>query len=162
MTVDVQDLLVRKSIVIHAPAEDVFDVFVAHHDAWWPREHHIGKTERFTAKVEPFAGGRWYERGDDGTECNWGRVLVFEPPTRIVLRWDINAQWQYDPEIGNEVEVRFVVEAPERTRVELEHRKIERYADQAAMMHAIFDSPEGWTATVQALAREAERRYARR
>jgi uncharacterized protein YndB with AHSA1/START domain len=158
MSVAVQDLWVRKSVMIDAPAEHVFSVFSERIDAWWPRKHHIGKTEHFTAMLQPRLGGRWFERGDDGSECDWGRVLAWEPPSRILLSWNINAQWQYDPAFETEVEVRFVAESAERTRVELEHRRLERYADQATMMQAIFDSPEGWAGTLQALAREALRR----
>jgi uncharacterized protein YndB with AHSA1/START domain len=156
MNAVVQDLWVRKTITVHAPPSHVFAVFSERIDAWWPREHHIGKAERFTAILEPRVGGRWYERGDDGSECDWGRVLAWEPPSRLLLSWNLNAQWQYDPGFETEVEVRFVAEAPERTRVELEHRKLQRYADQAAMMQSIFDSPEGWGGTLQALARVAE------
>jgi uncharacterized protein YndB with AHSA1/START domain len=156
----VQELWVRKTVTIDAPVAHVFRVFSERIDTWWPRKHHIGKTEQFRAVLQPRAGGRWYEIGDDGSVCDWGRVLAWEPPGRIVLGWSINAQWQYDPGFETEVELRFVAETAERTRVELEHRGLERYGDQAATMRAIFDSPEGWAGSLQALAREAQRQQA--
>jgi uncharacterized protein YndB with AHSA1/START domain len=154
MTNEVQNLLVRRSITIAAPPQHVFDVFVNRLDLWWPRTHHIGKTSAFQAKLEPKLGGRWYEVGDDGTECDWGQVLVWEPPRRLVLTWDINAQWQHDPSIANEVEVLFQQQGT-ATRVELEHRKIERYGDQAQAMHAVFSSDSGWSGILQRLLESA-------
>jgi len=152
-----KDLLVRKSIIVNAPVAHVFAVFAEKQDTWWPRSHHIGAREQFTAILEPRAGGRWYERGDDGSECNWGRVLVWEPPHRLVLSWDINAEWKYDPSVANEVEVKFIAEGRSRTRVELEHRKIERYGDKAAEMFKAFDSDGGWTGLLRAMAEAAEK-----
>lgn len=152
-----KDLLVRKSITVDAPVAHVFAVFSERQDSWWPRSHHIGAREKFTAILEPRAGGRWYERGDDGSECNWGRVLVWEPPHRMVLAWEINADWKHDPSIANEVEVKFIAEGRERTRVELEHRKIERYGDKADAMLKAFDSPDGWAGILRAMAQAAEK-----
>jgi uncharacterized protein YndB with AHSA1/START domain len=159
MSTQVHELVVRKSITIDAPAAHVFTVFSEHFDAWWPRKQHIGRTEKFSAILEPRVGGRWYEKSDDGSECDWGRVLAWQPPKYILLSWNINDQWRYDPNFVTEVEVRFVAETPQRTRVELEHRKLEHFGDQAAKMRALFDSPEGWAGTLQAMAREAQRRY---
>lgn len=151
MNLEVQNVLVRKSLVIEAPASHVFETFTRRIDAWWPRKHRIGPDEKFEARLESHLGGRWYERGESGAECDWGRVLAWEPPTRLMLSWCINAQWQYDPTFETEVEVRFIEEGRERTRVELEHRKLERYGDQAQMMRAIFDSAEGWMGTLELL-----------
>jgi uncharacterized protein YndB with AHSA1/START domain len=164
MSTEVQDILVRKSIIVNAPVAHVFAVFTERHNTWWPRDHHIGGRDAFTAILEPGVGGRWFERGDDGSECNWGRVLAWEPPHRLVLSWDINAEWKYDSTIASEVEVRFIAESDERTRVELEHRKLERYNDKAEMMRAIFDSPGAWASTLAAMAKVAEetRRYMRK
>lgn len=158
MTVEVQDILVRKSVTVNAPIEHVFNVFTEHHNAWWPRDHHIGGRADFTAILEPRVGGRWFERGDDGSECNWGRVLTWDPPNRLVVSWDISPDWKYDPSIATEIEVRFVAETTQRTRVELEHRKLERYGDKAEMMRAIFESPEAWTRTLAVMAKVAEER----
>ena len=152
----VQGLLVQKSIVVDAPIEHVFAVFTDRQDTWWPRDHHIGACKSFTAVLEPRVGGRWYERGDDGSECPWGRVLTWEPPHRLVLSWDIGANWQPDPTLGTEVEVRFISEGNERTRVELTHRKLERYGDKAQAMRAMFDSDGAWIATLRIMAKRAE------
>ncbi|HSN21855.1 MAG TPA: SRPBCC family protein [Usitatibacter sp.] len=157
MSVDVQEILVRKSIVVEAPREHVFRTFTERFDTWWPRSHHIGKAAAFTATLEPRAGGRWFERGEDGSECEWGAVLAWEPPERVVLRWDIGADFQPQPGLGTEVEVRFVAEAAERTRVVLEHRKLERYGDKAEMMRALFDSPNAWSGILEEFARAAAR-----
>jgi uncharacterized protein YndB with AHSA1/START domain len=137
---------VRKSVLVNAPQVHAFTVFTEQHGTWWPLQtHKIGKQPAQTAIIEPRAGGRWFERSADGVECDWGRVLIWEPPHRIVLSWDIGANWQYDPELGTEVEVKFIAEGPSRTRVELEHRHLERYQDQAGAMQGIFDSEGGWT-----------------
>lgn len=156
MSAVVQDLLVRKSIVVKAPRAHVFKVFTERHDAWWPRSHHIGRCERFVAKMEPFVGGRWFEQGEDGSECEWGRVLAWEPHARVLLSWEISADWRHDPAIANEVEVLFVAESEALTRVELEHRRIERYGDQAEAMQAVFASDGGWPGILAALAATAE------
>jgi len=153
MTTEVQDILVRKSLVVNAPVAHVFAVFTEHHNAWWPREHHIGKRNDFAAILEPKIGGRWFERGDDGSECTWGHVLAWEPPNRIVLSWEINADWKHDPSVASEVEIRFISDSKERTRVELEHRRLDRYGDKAEMMRAIFDSEGAWAGTLAALAK---------
>lgn len=156
MNAVVQDILVKKNITINAPQAHVFRIFHEHHDAWWPRQHHIGKSEPFTAILEPEVGGRWYEKGEDGSECDWGRVLAWEPHSRILLSWDINLQWQFEPNFGVEVEVTFEHIGDTQTRLCLEHRRLEVYGDQAEMMRAIFDSIEGWGGTIKALAALAE------
>lgn len=122
----------------------VFEVFTTDHNDWWPRSRHIGKPDSFTAILEPRIGGRWYETGDDGTECQWGEVLVWESPRRIVMRWDLDSEWVYDRRIGTEVGVRFTTESPKRARVELEHRLLERYGDKAGLMRDILGSDHGW------------------
>jgi uncharacterized protein YndB with AHSA1/START domain len=147
---------VRKTVVVQAPQAHVFKVFVERHGAWWPlQSHHIGAQPAETAIIEPRAGGRWFERAGDGSECQWGEVLVWEPPHRVVLRWGIGADWKYDLALKTEVELRFVAESPHRTRVELEHRHLERYGDQAAAMRARFDSEGGWAGILQRFAQAA-------
>jgi uncharacterized protein YndB with AHSA1/START domain len=158
MNHEVKNILVRKSIVVEAPQAHVFDVFTARQNLWWPRDHHIGACKEFTAMLEPRVGGRWYERGDDASECPWGRVLAWEPPRRIVLSWDIGADWKPDPALGTEVEVNFIAETPERTRVEVEHRKLERYGEHTEMMRAIFEAPGAWGTQLEAMKRVAEQR----
>jgi uncharacterized protein YndB with AHSA1/START domain len=104
------------------------------------------------AVIEPHEGGRWFERGADGSECQWGRVLVWQPPTRLVLAWQIDAQWQFDPELVTELDIRFVPDGDGMTRVELEHRHIERFGDKAAALRESLDSPDGWSGLLAAFA----------
>ena len=145
---------VHKSITVDAPRERAFDVFTSGFDRWWFRQHHIGAAEMAEAVLECREGGRWFERGVDGSECEWGRVLAFEPPERLVLAWQINSEWQYDPALVTEVEVRFVAESPDRTRVELEHRHLDRMGDAAASVRAALDSEGGWTGLLEVYAKE--------
>ena len=150
---------VRKTLTINAPIEHAFRVFTEGHGKWWPLDtHHIGKVAAATAVIEPHVGGRWYERGIDGTECEWGKVLVWEPPHRLLLAWQIAADWRYDLTLQTEVEVTFVAEGPGRTRLELEHRHLDRYRDQAGVMRSIFDSEGGWTGILARFATAAEGR----
>ena len=147
---------VRKTLTINAPIEHAFRVFTEGHGKWWPLDtHHIGKVAAATAVIEPHVGGRWYERGIDGTECEWGKVLVWEPPHRLLLAWQITADWRYDVTLQTEVEVTFVADGPGRTRLELEHRHLDRYRDQAGVMRSIFDSEGGWTGILARFARAA-------
>lgn len=143
-------LLVQKAVVVNAPQARAFDAFTQRIDRWWPlQSHHIGAVEPKAAIIEPRAGGRWYERAADGTECDWGKVLLWEPPHRLVLSWSIGSDWKYDAKLHTEVEVRFVAEAADRTRVELEHRKLEQFGADAQKMRAIFESEGGWQGILQ-------------
>lgn len=149
----VTDHAVRKSIDVSAPRELAFRVFTERMSTWWPMaSHHIGAAAAVAVVVEPFAGGRWFERGDDGSECPWGRVTAWEPPGRLVLDWQISADWKFDPALHTTVEVRFVAVAPEVTRVELEHRDLDGYGARAAEMKGIFESQGGWTGLLAAFA----------
>src|SRR5262249_18671717 len=89
---------IRKSVVINAPIAHAFKVFTERFDTWWPRSHHIGKVEPYTAILEAREGGRWFERGADGSECEWGRVLVYAPPTRVAVSWHLGPDYVYDPD----------------------------------------------------------------
>ncbi|HEY4024072.1 MAG TPA: SRPBCC family protein [Pseudonocardiaceae bacterium] len=137
---------VRKTVTVAASQERAFEVFTSGQGTWWPREHHIGSAEIATATVEPKVGGRWYETGVDGVECDWGRVLVWEPSNRIVTSWQIQGDWKYDPDParGSEVEVRFIAEGPDRTRVELEHRNFERHGKGATAVAESVANQHGW------------------
>jgi uncharacterized protein YndB with AHSA1/START domain len=135
---------VRKSIEVEAPPALAFEVFTNRIGLWWPKSHHIGAADPDTFGIEPRAGGRWFERGVDGSECEIGKVLVWEPPTRLVLAWQIGADWKFDPALITEVEVRFIAQGADATRVELEHRDLERLGDRADAMRAMVDSPNGW------------------
>ncbi len=147
---------VRKDIVIETSQARAFRVFTEEHAAWWPlATHHIAEKPAATAVIEPRAGGRWFERAADGSECLWGKVLVWDPPGRLVLSWEIGADWKHHDGFSTEVEIRFVALGPARTRVELEHRQLERFADAAESMRAAFDSDEGWTGILKLFAARA-------
>ncbi|HMK11491.1 MAG TPA: SRPBCC family protein [Acidimicrobiales bacterium] len=146
MAQDLDIAVVRKSVTVDLPQQAAFDIFTAKLGTWWPAGYHIGATDLKDFVMEPRSGGRWYEVGEDGTECDTGRVLTFDAPNRVVLSWHITEQWSYDPDPAHasEVEVRFVAEAPSRTRVELEHRHIERHGDGAKSIHDVVDDEMGW------------------
>jgi uncharacterized protein YndB with AHSA1/START domain len=147
---------ITRSIVVRAPRQRAFDVFTTGCNEWWPREHHLGDAELEAAVMEPREGGRWYERTVDGRECDWGEVLAWEPPERVLLSWDINARWQADKTSRTEVEVRFIVEDPETTRVELEHRGFDRLGGEGGAMRGAVGSGEGWGLGLKAFAEVAE------
>ena len=136
---------VRQSVVVGAPPDRAFAVFTEGMSSWWPMESYsIASGPMAEAVIEPREGGRWFERSEDGSECDWGRVLKWEPPARVVLAWQISAEWGYDPGLHTEVEVRFTPADDGRTRVDLEHRKLENYGELAEQMRAIFGSDDGW------------------
>ncbi len=148
---------VRKEIVVEASQARAFRAFTQEHGAWWPlASHHIAEKPAETAIIEPRAGGRWFERATDGSECQWGKVLVWDPPGRIVLAWQIGADWKHDPAFSTEVEIRFVALGPAKTRVELEHRQLERFADAAEGMRGAFDSEGGWGGMLKLFAAHAQ------
>jgi hypothetical protein len=148
---------VRKVLNVDAPQATAWRVFTEKMGTWWPLAHYkIGKVAAVDAIVEPRVGGRWYERGDDGSTCQWGSVLVWDPHSRLVLSWDITADWVYDPALKTEVEVRFIAESESRTRLELEHRKLDRYGDKRDQMRRIFDTEGDWGKLLESMARAAE------
>jgi uncharacterized protein YndB with AHSA1/START domain len=147
---------VRKEVVVNASQERAFRVFTDGIDRWWPRQHHIGKTPLKQSILEPGLGGRWYSVCEDGSECDVGKVLAWDPPHRLVLAWQITAQWQYDPSFLTEIEVTFTPEAPKRTRVVLEHRNLDRYGTPAPDFRKRIDAPDGWTLILASYARAAE------
>jgi uncharacterized protein YndB with AHSA1/START domain len=144
MTMQAADTSVRTSIVVDAPIERAFAVYTEQMASWWPPEHHILQGELADMVFEPRVGGHVYDRGVDGAECRWGRVLAYDPPERLVFSWDISLQWETDPDKTSEVEVRFVAEAPNRTRVDLEHRDIERHGPGWEQMRDAVGSDDGW------------------
>lgn len=136
---------VRRSIVVEAPRDRAFTVFTEGMTSWWPMQSYsIAPGPMAAAVMEPRAGGRWFERSEDGSECEWGRVLAWEPPDRVVLVWQISPEWGYDPGLHTEIEVRFTAEDEQRTRVDLEHRKLEAYAERAEQMRNVLGSDDGW------------------
>jgi len=143
----------RKVVSVQAPPATAWRVFTEKIGTWWPlATHKIGKAPAVSVVIEPHVGGRWYERGEDGSTCDWGRVLSWEPPSRLVLTWEISADWQHDPNLRTEVEVRFVAEGKDRTRVELEHRHLDRYGARRDEMRGIFDSEGGWSGLLASFA----------
>jgi len=141
---------VRKTLTVNASVSHAFKVFTEKHGTWWPRNtHHIGAQIPETVIIEPRAGGRWFERAADGSECDWGKVLAWEPPGRLVLCWQLNTEWHYDPDLSTEVEVRFIAEGPRTTRVEFEHRNLERFGSKTEEMRRAFESEGGWTGILQ-------------
>jgi uncharacterized protein YndB with AHSA1/START domain len=137
---------VTKVVTVRASRQHAFKVFTAGFGTWWPSGHHIGQAEMAEAVLEQREGGRWYERGVDGSECDWGTVLVYDPPNRVVVSWHLNGEFAYDPDPAkaSEVEVRFVEEGPDVTRVELEHRHLERHGDDWQAVARGVDSEGGW------------------
>jgi uncharacterized protein YndB with AHSA1/START domain len=146
----VDGAVVRKSARVQAPIERAFSVFVEQMETWWPAEHHIAAQPFQSIFVEPRAGGRWYERDADGNECEWGRVLVWEPPHRVTLSWHLGPDWEFnpDPAKASEVEIRFTAEAPSTTVVELEHSAIERHGEGYEQLRDLLDGPDAWTLTL--------------
>jgi uncharacterized protein YndB with AHSA1/START domain len=146
MSMQATDTSIQTSIVVEAPLERAFSVFVEDFDAIKPREHNMLAVDIAETVFEPHAGGHIYDRGIDGSECRWARVLAYEPPDRVVFSWDISPSWQVeaDSERASEVEVRFISETAERTRVELEHRNLDRHGEGWEGMRAGVESPDGW------------------
>ena len=146
MTTQTANTSVTSSVVVDAPIEKAFSVFTDGIATWWSPDHHVLQTELAEMVFEPREGGFIYDRGVDGSECRWARVLVYQPPHRLVFSWDISLQWQIelDPTRTSEVDVRFTAEGPSRTRVELEHRHIDRHGDGWEQMRDAVGSPDGW------------------
>lgn len=146
---------VRKEILVATTPERAFKVFTDGIDRWWPRQHHIGSTPLKREVLEPGLGGRWYGVSEDGSECDIGKVLVWEPPGRLLLTWQITAEWKYDPNFVTEVEVTFTAEGPKSTRVVLEHRELHRYGVAAGEYRKMIDAPEGWGVAMRQFAEAA-------
>ncbi len=135
-----QEIVVAKTERVNAPLAVAFEVFAG--QQWWPvHTHHLAHPAGREVVLEPFAGGRWYERAADGTETDWGTVLAWQPPYRLLLTWQVSPHWTYepDPARGSEIEVTFTPEGPHVTRVDFTHRHLERYGPQADRMRQILD-----------------------
>ena len=141
----VQGTAVRKTLQVGVPVEKAFQVFTERMGAWWPATHHIGGTPFQEVIVEPHAGGRWFERDAKGAECEWGRVIVWEPPKKLVLAWHLQPDFKYspDPARASEVALEFIAEGPEATRLEFEHRNIDRHGEGWEKLRTSVDP--GWT-----------------
>jgi uncharacterized protein YndB with AHSA1/START domain len=151
MTTQAQEASVRTSIVVEAPIERAFSVFTEDFGRFKPPEHNMLGVDIAETVFEPRVGGHLYDRGVDGSECQWARVLAYEPPNRVVFSWDISPRWQIEADLEktSEVEVRFVAEAPERTRVELEHRNLERHGEGWEGVREGVGGGEGWPLYLQ-------------
>ncbi|GAB2548621.1 SRPBCC family protein [Nocardia heshunensis] len=139
------------------PLDQAFAFFTENFGSWWPADYHIGQSAMADAIIEPRTGGRWYERGVDGVECEWGRVLAWEPPHRLVLTWQINGYWQFDadPAHASEIEIRFTPEGPAQTGVELEHRYLDRLVEGKGIYEAIAEQGGGWSTMLELFAKAA-------
>lgn len=158
MSTETVDISVKSSVEVVASIERAFKVFTEDIGSWWDPANHILDAELAEMVFEPFVGGNVYDRGVDGSECRWARVLAYEPPRRLVISWDINLQWKLETDHGrtSEVEVRFTERGPERTLVELEHRNLERHGDGWEQMRSAVASPRGWPAGMHAFAERIE------
>jgi uncharacterized protein YndB with AHSA1/START domain len=154
MTTPAEATSIRTEIVVDAPLERAFSVFTEDFGSFKPPEHNLLSVAIAETVFEPRVGGHLYDRGVDGSECRWARVLTYEPPNRVVISWDISPQWQIETDLAktSEVEVRFISETPERTRVELEHRHLDRHGDGWEAVRAGVDSEGGWPTYLQRFA----------
>jgi uncharacterized protein YndB with AHSA1/START domain len=155
MTQHVDIEVVRRTITVAVSQQHAFEVFSTQFGAWWPKEYSISEAGMADFVLEPKVGGRWYEVGADGQECDTGSVTAFEPPDRLTLAWHLNERFQYDPDPAHasEVEVRFIAEDPTHTRVELEHRGFERHGAGAQGVHDGVD--QGWSYCLELFAKQA-------
>jgi uncharacterized protein YndB with AHSA1/START domain len=146
MSTEAAETSIRTSIVVEAPIERAFSVFTEDLGSFKPPEHNMLGVEIAETVFEPRAGGHLYDRGVDGSECRWARVLAYEPPSRVLLSWDISPHWQIETNLAktSEVEVRFIAETPQRTRVELEHRHLQRHGDGWEGLREGVRGNEGW------------------
>lgn len=142
------------TVSLAVPLEQAFAVFTGSFNTWWPHQFHLGQAEVDEVVLEPRVGGRWFERGVDGSECDWGRVLVWEPPQRLVFTWQINGSWQFDPDPGkaSEIEARFTAAGPRESVVEIEHRYFERL-DGGQTIHSAIIGGGGWALLLDSYAK---------
>jgi len=138
---------IRKQLTVEAPLDRAFRVFTSNMGAWWPKQHHIGTTALKDCVIEPKVDGRWYEVGEDGAACEWGKVLAWDPPRRLVLAWQLNAEFKYDAKLITEVEVSFTALGPKQTRVDFEHRNLDRFGAAAERLGKAMG--EGWGQILQ-------------
>ena len=155
MTAAIKIAPVRKSIRVNASQARAFDVFTSGLDRWWPHGKSIGKGPLKAVVIETRLGGRWYELAEDGTQTNLGKIIVWEPPQRFVAIWEINSHWKPDTTVGSEIEVQFIADGTNATRVELEHRKFEQLgAEGGETVRTAVDG--GWPGLLQRFKSEVE------
>jgi len=148
---------VRREVVVDVPPDRAFRLFTADMTTWWPAAHHIGSAPIAEIVIEPRAGGRWYTRHEDGAETYTGIVQAWEPPSRLVVTWQIGADWKYHDDLVTTVEVQFEAEGDDRTRVRLEHRDLDAFGADAAAMRETFQGEGAWGATLAAYATAANK-----
>jgi uncharacterized protein YndB with AHSA1/START domain len=155
MNVAIAPAPVRKTVRVKVSIDKAFAVFTEGIGRWWPKSHSVADAPQMDVIIEPFVKGRWYERGAEGVESPWGHVLVWEPPARVVLAWQLDAEWKFDPDLVTEVEARFFDEGG-TTRVEFEHRNLERFGDRAAKVRDAIGAANGWPGILDEFAKAAE------
>ena len=157
MTQSTQETDVRVEVTVEASIEKAFTVFTEHIATWWPRDYSIGTAEMATAVIEPRAGGRWYERGVDGSECRWGDVLAWDPPDHVALSRAISPSWQAvsDPGQASRIDVRFAADGPNRTTVTLVHSELERHGEGWEALRETVSGPNGWSMILDSYAKTA-------
>ena len=147
---------IRREVVVDVDPARAFELFTEDMTSWWPPAHHIGSAPIERIIVEPWTGGRWYTLHLDGTETYTGFVTAWNPPGRLVLTWQIGADWKYHTDLVTTVEVRFTPAGEDQTRVWLEHRDLEAFGANAEAMRRTFEEPGAWTATMNAYAAAAK------
>ena len=154
MTTRAEATSIRHVIVVEAPIERAFAVFTKGFGSFKPPEHNMLDVDIAETVFELREGGHVYDRGVDGSECHWARVLAYEPPNRVLISWDIRPQWRIETDLQktSEVDVRFIAEAPDRTRVELEHRNLDRHGDGWTSLREGVDGDDGWPLYLQRFA----------
>ena len=146
---------VVKTVRVKAAPSRAFEVFAASMGKWWPRSHSVGDSPLVDVRLEPRSNGRWYGALEDGTETDWGRVLAWEPPGRLLLAWQLSADWTYDPDLMTEVEVTFAADG-DGALVTLEHRDLDRYGARAEEIRGMIGSQGGWPAILASYAALAD------
>ena len=154
MSTQIRPAPVRKSIFVEASQAHAFDVFTNGIGRWWPKSHKIGQADLDRPIIEPRQGGRWYELDVDGAHCEIGKVAVWDPPARLILIWQLTAEFKFDPNLVTEVEVNFTPEGS-GTRVDLEHRNLERLGESAETLREAVDAPGGWGGLLELFAAAA-------
>ena len=149
---------IRQSVSVPLDPQRAFDLFTGDMKAWWPADYHIGEAPIAEIVVEPFVGGRWYTRHQDGAETSTGYVTAYDPPSGLSLTWQIGADWAYHEDLVTTLEIRFTPTADGRTLVELEHRDLDAYGEAAAQMQETFESPDAWAGILERFARVAATR----
>jgi len=159
MTTKAEQTSIRTDVVVEAPLERAFRVFSEQFDKIKPRDHNLLDVDIAESVFEPRAGGRVYDRGVDGSECQWARVVAYEPPERIVFTWDISPRWQIEADLSkaSEVEIRFIAESSERTRVELEHRHLDRHGEGWQGLGEGVAGDQGWPLYLRRFTEEVAR-----